>query len=371
MTVPAQAGVVGFAHQNAKIGNAGSFAHLDHSFYKVLAPRINFGVMEDVQQMPLELGGKMRPTGIYKQQYLFGGDMDILPRLGSFGLLLKAALGKVTTTADTFFGVANVGVNTHKFQQDETNVASQPWMSFRRLTPGALAADNSGETGFDCKVDRIRLTIPGMGKLAARVSFLGRDVVLDDASTWVWQNAAYEDSSLIPESGRGHFKIGGTEYPITGLIIDIANNLSTPRDEAVVGDFRMDDIICLSRGVTIRAVYKYANDDLYRQILTGNVGGTTWTSLPFMTSGAGVALEAYFEAPATIPGAATTAQYALKATASKVSWQVDGPPQLVGGGIVQLNLIGTLVEPDAGDYFAVELANDEDAAYYTYVDPSA
>lgn len=369
MTVAAQGGIIGFALQNAKIGKDGTFVPADHSYYRTRAPRVNMGAVQDIQTMPPELGGALTPTGAYKQQYFFGGDMDLLPRLGTFGILLFGALGKVATTDDTDFEGANVGVNLHKFTYDTANPAFQPWMSFRRMVPGAIAAENNGETGFDCKIDSLRLTVPAMGKLVARVNVTGRDFLLDDASAWAWANS-YEDAPLIPESGSGHFKIGGVEYPITALMIDITNNLTRPRDEMVVGDYRPDDFLALSRAVSLRATYKYQNDDLYRKILTGAADGTEWASLPFTTSGDGTAFEGYFEAPGAIPGAATAANYAMKITGSNVIWEVDGPPQLVGGGVVMLNLLGTVSEPAAGDYLAITLQNNSEGTMYAYEDPS-
>lgn len=365
MTVAAQGGLIGFGLQAAKIGATGTFVPADVDFYKVRAPRVNMGAQQSVRALQPEVGGSLTPTGVFKDQVFFAGDVDLLPRVKTLGLLLYGALGKVATTTDTAFGVANVGVNTHTFTIDPANPASQPWMAFRRMIPGALAADNSGETGFDCKINGLRITIPGRGKVAVRVGVQGRDVVLDDASTWTWANASYEDAGLIPEAGRGYFKIGGTEYPILGLQFDIVNGLTSPNDEMVVGDFRPDDYIALSRGVSVRATYKYQNDDLYRKILTGTADGTEWDSLPFFTTtGGDEALEAFFEGPVEIAGAATAVNYGMKLTARSVAWQVDGPPMLAGGGTIVLNLLGTVIQPSSGDYFTAAIINEEAAAYY-------
>jgi hypothetical protein len=365
MTIAAQGGLVGFGLQTAKIGRGGVYAE-PGAVYKVRAPRVNMGAVQSVQALPPEVGGALTPTGVYKDQRFFAGDFDLLPRAKTVGVLLLGALGKVTTMADSAFGTANVGVNTHKFTYDSAAPASQPWMVFRRMTPGAVSAQNSGETGFDCKINGIRLTVPGRGKVVMRASIQGRDFVLDDASAWTWENANYEDAGLIYESGRGYFKVGGTRYPILNLQFDIVNNLTSPNDEQVVGDFAPDDFIALRRAVTLRATYKYEDDDLYRKLLTGQADGTTWDSLPFFTSTSGPnkGIEAFFEAPSQVPGAATAVNYAIKLTAEKVAWQVDGPPVLQGGGVVLLNLLGTVIQPDSGDYFTAEIINEEDAPYY-------
>jgi hypothetical protein len=323
------------------------------------------GAQQSVRPLDPEVGGALTPTGVYKDQAFFGGIADLIPRMKTAGILLYGAMGAKATTADSAFGTSNTGVYTHKFTFDTSNPASQPWMSFRKMTPGNVASNNYGETGFDCKINALRLTFPARGKMAMRVSVVGRDFVLDDASSWTWANSTYDGTSLIPEVGRGYMKIGGTEYPSIGAQLDIVNGLTTPDDEMVIGDFNPDDFIAQTRSAVIRTTYKWENEDLYRAILTGTATGTDWNSLPFFTgSGSNDAVELFFEAPGQVPGAATAVNYGIKIRAEKVAWQVKGAPALQAGGIVVLNLIGTVVQPDSGDYLTVEIINENDGSMY-------
>lgn len=361
MTISAQGGVFGYAEQDAMVGRNGTFDHTDLTWYKVRSPRVSVGTIQDQQVFPLEIGGVLTPDGAFKQQYFFAGDADLVPRLeNSLGILLKGAMGQASSvTGKNADGGTSVGVNTHIFNYVAADNSSLPWMAVRRLIPGAIAAQNSGETGFDCKVANVRITVPNIGKIVTRASFIGRDVELDDGSTWVWENAAFEDSSSTPDAGRGSFLIGGVEYPILGATIDLVNGLTNPRQEGIVGDFRPDTFTCLTRNAVIRIVYKYENDDLYRKLLTGTADGTDWNSLPFtqVSSAGGYAFDARFQSPGLI--GVTEVPYELRIRANKVTWAVDGPPELAAGGFVTQSFVGTVLQPSSGNYLEMVMVNGQ------------
>lgn len=368
MTINAQGGEISFALQPGKYGRKGItlFDAADLSYYKTRASAASIGFVQDQQIFPQEVGGLPVPTGSFKQQYFFGGDITMIPRLKEiFGILLLGALGAAaTTTGVDSLGNSVSGLNTHAFGFKSGEPAYQPWLSVRRMVPGRISAQNSGEIGVDCKVQMLRFGIPARGKLQCNVGVMGRDALFDDAESWAYANAAYENDLSTPDSGSGTFKIGGVEYPIVGATIEIVNGLTRPQDEAIVGDYRPDDFIALSRGVQIRLVYKYENDDLCRQIYTNGPDNVDWSAIPFYTETAGTvkAFEAYFQSPSDVPG--STVPYGIRFMADRVAWAMDGPPQLAGGAMLTASFVGTVLEPTSGSYIQIKLENAATGASY-------
>lgn len=362
LSTPAQRAVLSIANQPAKIGHGGTFDASSLTWYKFRAPRINLGTVQEQQEFPRETGGPMTPTGAFKQQYYFAGAADMLPRLeGNFGYLLRAAMG----TASTVTGVdaddnTVTGLNTHIFRFDPADESAQPWLAVRRLIPGRGAGNDFGETGFDCKVGMLRLTVPGKGKVATRLQILGRDCEYDDGSTWAYDNANFEDEYSTPESGNGQFAIGGEELPIVSATIDLNMMLSDPDEEAVVGQFTMDDIIVKDRSATIRIVYKYQNAELYKKVLGNSASASDWNPQPYFvdSDSGGYAFDARFSAPAQVPGTSPATNYRMRVRANKVVWAVSGPIETRPGNIIVQEFIGTVVDPnDGSDYLQIVMEN--------------
>lgn len=364
MSIPAQSGIWSFAGQVAKIGTAGTFTASSHTWHKMRTPRVTMGPVQDQQVFPLEVGGEMVPQGAFKQALFYAGDVDIYPRLeDNIGWLLQAALGDVTTSTDEDSdGNSVTGLNTHLFAFDSASDFTLPWLASRVEIPGVSAGYDSGEIGFDCKINGIRLTVPQMGKLGMRLGLQGRDIVFDNSpNSWAYDNASYEDVTTTPDAGRGTFKLGGTEYPITAMSIDMVNNLTTPQQEMIVGSFNPDDFVPLTRGVTLRFQYKYQNDDLCRLLYTGSADGTEWSSLPYELSTVGndYAMDAIFLSPKNI--GATGMPYMLRIRANKIVIAKDGPTQLQAGNILLDSYTVTVVQPSSGNYIEFLLENDASA----------
>lgn len=362
MSLPAQGGILSYAVQPAKIGEGGVFDHTTLAWFKVRAPQVSVGAQQDQQIFPMETGGPLTPSGAFKQAKFFAGQADLIPRLeNSFGWLLLGALGKASSvTGKNADGVTTTGVNTHIFSYDTALPSYQPWMAVRRMVPGLTSPENLGEIGYDCKIATLRFIVPAMGKVASQFTMIGRDFQQDDASDWVYENATFEDSSSTPDSGRGQFAFGGNEYPVTGCTVDINNGLTTPQQEMVIGSFAPDDLVALTRNVQIRFVYKYENSELHRQVFTGAVDGTTWTSMPFITaSGGGVhAVDLRFQSPATIPGSSSV-PYGIRIRANNATLATEGGIQLQAGGIISQMFVLTILEPSAGNYVEVVIENAE------------
>lgn len=363
MSVPAQGGVIGLAVQASKIGDGGSFTPGSYTWIKFKAPRVMMDIIQGDQIFPPEVGGGIIPTGAYKDSMYPAGQFDVIPRLErSLPLLLKAIMGNASSvTGKDADGTTVAGVNTHVINFNPTTDYSIPWIAVRRMIPGATASDNFGQTAYDCKLSSLRLTVPAAGKLAARFTMVGRDVHQEENPSWTWDNASFEAFQSSPDAGRGYLKIGGVEYPITGMVIDFNNSLTTPQQEMIIGSFHPDDYVPLFRSMTLRFVYKWANPDLYQQIFNGGASSTTWDSLPFLedTSGADFAFEASFQSPGNI--GVTSTPYELRIRGNRITIAPDGPIELQGGAILQQSFVATILEPDTGNYCQFLVTNGRTA----------
>lgn len=359
-SIPAQSGQWSFAPQAAKIGRGGTFTVANYNWYRERVQRMAMGTIQGQQVFPLEVGGVIVPTGAYKDSQYFGGEVDTFPRLeNTFGWLLEAALGTASSvTGVNAEGVVTTGVNTHIFRFDPNNSFNIPWLAARCEIPGSTSVQDFGEVGFDCKVGALSFTIPNRGKVAARVSVLGRAALYDEDPTWTYANSN-EDSLSTADVGRGAVTIAGVEHPFVGAVIEFANNLTTPDQEMIIGDFNLDDLVPLTRGATIRLTYKWQDPDLYQKLLGGTASAEVWSSLPYLenTVGAVRAFEAIFQAPTNI--GVTSTPYSIRFRANRVFWAVDSYPVLQGGDLVYLQLVGTVLEPSSGDYFQILVENNQ------------
>lgn len=374
MSIPSQSGIWSMAPQPAKIGAEGTFNKDVLSWYRHRAPRVTAGTVQGQQIFPLETGGPIVPTGVYKDSQYYAGQVDLHPRLeNAIGWMLYAALGNVTTATGTDAdGNAVAGLYTHTFRFNPANSFELPWFASRLMTPGETTANDSGEIGFDCKASALSLTIPAMGKLAMRFGFTGRDSEFDvDPSDWTYANTT-EDPTTVPDSGNGTFKIAGVTYPLTGLMFELGNQLTTPQQEMIVGSFNPDDFVPLTRSISARIQYKYENAELCRQIYTGQVNGTEWSSLPYTaktdrTSTPVYALEGVFQSPKNI-SQSLARPYRMLIRGHHVTVAKDGPSQIQAGDIIQEGYTLTFLEPDSGENY-VEIIIENDVAAYAWPTP--
>ena len=338
MGVPSQAGLWSFAPQAGKVGRGHKLNVPIHKWYQWLSPRITLGPMQIQRRIVPEMGAKITPRGQHKQLKFYAGDVAFLPRLeGVLGWIFEAAMGAVTTTLNKNSDGATVtGLNTHVFRYADDQYFL-PWVASRFKTPGETSAQDSGEIGWDNKVGGLRITVPQMGQVAILTTLQGRDFDFENApNTWVYQNADFEDEGSIPLSSLGYLKLAGKEYPITGLVIDISNGLTDPRQEAIVGDTSPDDIKPMARAVTVRFAYKYENAELCRLIYTGESDGTDWNPLPYSleTVGGVPAFDLALESPDVVAGSSPLSPQRLRIIGNKITITRDGPPQMQAGDII-------------------------------------
>ena len=371
MTVIAQTGSVGFAPQPAKVGTGSFTIGTDTpNWYRVKATSVDMQMVSDDRQLDLEVGGVLVPTGAYRRGVYWAGGFTGYPRLeGDFGWLLRAALGAVTTVVgDDAATVWNgdtlpTGLYQHVFNY-ATDQADIPWIGFRKQIPAASGGNPYGILGYDGKINAVQVTFPPKGLITARVGAVGRvPITYPDASGWTWADA-FEDSDSIPTSCSGSFTIDGVSYPVTGIQMVINNGLTTPDEEAIIGSYFPDDFATRTRGVSFRFVYKWQDQDLYNAIMTGSTSGTAWTPAPFLKdSTSNPSVEIRVESPAVIPTFALP--YSLGVRAGKVHIVPNGEPTLEAGGIISLDLVATVLEPNSGDeYIEIEVINEQ--ANYTW-----
>lgn len=332
MTVLASTGILSYGKQSAK-GSAAS------TWYRHRATDIDFGPVQTMAAIPLEVGGTVVPTGSYKQGAYVAGGATLHPRMeGDFGWIMEGLMGAVSTSA----GPAADSYD-HKFQF-ASDVGSLPWMSVRKYVPGSASM---GEIGTDCKVASVTMTFPQNGIMQARVDWIGRTPSWETAPSWTYSDG-FEDYSSIPVTSQTACSIklpefSASELPVTALTVTMTNNLTTPQQEMVIGSQHPDDFAVVSRAATIRATVKWSDPDLYRTIYTGGTGGVAWSDACYYSD-----FEALVQSPYNVVG---TTPYELVINASNVAWQIDGPVRLAGGDLLMLNLMGTVVEQDSGDNY--------------------
>jgi len=306
--------------------------------------------------MPPEVGGGLTPTGAYKSGMFVAGTTRMQPRLeGDFGWLLLAGCGSCSTVADS----PEAGLNTHYFRFVTDDDASAPWLAVRKLLPGATAAQRLGIDSYDNRLTRLQVTFPGAGLLMANCDFQGRRGSMDRNPSWTYVDD-YESFPSIPITCKGSLTIEGAEYPITGAVLDLVNQFTTPDQERIIGSYFADDFAMVGRRATLRLTYKWADPALYEQLHTGVTDGNNWSPIPWIgqRTGAIPAIAITVESPDNIPTFSNP--YSLTVRGDYLVLQPAGPIALEAGGMLTMDLIATLLDPGASlQYIEFVLVNQQ------------
>lgn len=375
MGVTAQTGLFGFGQQASEAADP-------TKWYKHKAVAIDLALIDDTRVFPMEVGGNPVPTGMFKAGVSVGGGATIYPRLeDTFGHLLFAALGKVTTTLNkNIEDTVDAGsvVNYHVFSMDYTKWSYLPWMGFRKIIdkdPAQGDTDIIGEEFTDGKVLGLSFTLPNQGLISCRVDALCKeyDMVEDPegAGGWTFENASYEDYTSVPLATfkdanasviNGTIDIGSSDFvdlPIIAASVSIANVPAPDQQERIYGDPWRDEITIVSRSMQVVLTVKWKNPEIYQKLITGSKSGAgEWTPTPWTDS-----LTFDMISPKTIAGTNTgsTEKYMLRFSADKVGFAPRGPIQLAGNQCVMMQLVGTVLEDDSGYYGTLTLQNDVDS----------
>ncbi len=352
--------------------DAGTFDLTTLAYSRHRATDINYDAAQDGRPFPLELGGTIFPTGYYKAGTAVGGGATVMPRLQRyFGELFLALLGKDTVTQNS----PVAGAHTHKFSVDPAALERIPWVAVRRHAPGRDVNRPVGLTGVDNLLASMRLMIPQNDILQARVDFVGRIPKFDPYSdAWLYQNT-YENSDKAAFSCVGYFKIPTiftNALPVTSVVVEFINNITTPQQEMIIGSYFPDDYVVRSRLMRVRFVYKWHDPELYERVYTNTAAGTDWSPVPFTTnySAGNHAFEAHVESTQSV--ITGTTPYQLTIRAGSMAFEPVGPLALQAGGILSQEYMGLALEPDPGlgvDYANVLLINGYDTAYVAPTQP--
>lgn len=363
-SVPAAAGDFGFALQNAKVGEGGTFNAASYTWYRADPVSARIDLIQGDQNLPPEVRPTITPIGAFKDGLFGAGQADLIPRMEhGLGILLFGLMGAVSTvTGVNADGDSVAGVNTHIFRFASTPY-NIPWMAFRRLLPSSGGTADHGDTIFDAKINNMRFTVGNRGKAALRLTMVGRDVDQEENPSWTWDQD-YEDPTTTPDTGGGFIKVAGIEYPMTGAVVEFDNGVSNPNQERIVGSYRPDDFIPLFRICTIRFVYKWSDNTLYKLLRNGG-SGLTWSSLPYgFATGSDYAFELSMPSPAFITG---TERFDLRVRGNRGTMGIDGPIEIAGGQLLQQAFTITVQQPlDGSDYLNWVLVNDHASYNFSY-----
>jgi len=353
MAVVAQAGILGFGPQAAKGSDVPT-----GSWFRHKATLADLAIMDDQRLGPPEVGGRPLPTIPYKAGVMVGGGLTIHPRLeGSIGYLLKAAVGYCTSTS------GSGSVKNHAFTLDPSNPGYIPWMGFRKYIPsGGDPGDYGlGETFKDCKVLSLALTLPNEGLISARVDALGRLFALEESPAWGttsgsaggWNAAGeFEDYPSIPIGSTPGGYINTPDFgtlPVVQAVVTMQNRNLDIRQEKVYGSPYLEDITIITRALNVQLTVKWKNPGLYRQILTGSISGTEWSSVPFTTP-----ITFRSISPGNMSGEAQP--YELLVETGEAMLSLQGGITLAGNDAVIMNFAGQVLDT-TGEYATFTLRN--------------
>jgi len=155
-------------------------------FYKVPATSLGLAPQVTQNELEVELGQGLWPTGGYRAGYSGGGDISVQPRLeDNFGWLLYALTGSILCE---FPGpTVDNGVREHVFMADESaNAGNLPWLQMLRYDPSLGDGSDLWEIYDDCRVLSWAINIPAqavatidMSTRARVVGFLGSLKAID------------------------------------------------------------------------------------------------------------------------------------------------------------------------------------------------
>jgi len=345
-------GAFGFGPQSAK-SVAGS------TFYWYRAYNVDYGPVIDERPFPQEVGGVLTPTGAFRAGVFAAGGLDFTPRLfDDFAWILSWLLGEnPTTTIDN--PVATV--NRHRWVLDGSE-DTLFWGTVRTITPGTV---DLGIQSLDNKSTMLRLAIPQAGLVQARLDLVGRlfnlvtDTVLYESPPWTTD---FEDFGSVPISAKGGVIVtglnGGAEIPLTNMVVDFSNAVTTPQQEMVIGSYNPEDYVPVAKTVTYRGTMKWSNPDDYQRIFGGSATAAVWTDKVFES-----AATVEMQAPGNI--LATTTPYELEITSPNCVWQM-GTPRLAGANIIMVDLVGTAIKKAGANFVQVDLFTESADGGYAW-----
>lgn len=373
MSTSSQRGHIAWAVQNRKVGDsvfntataaatATAGGHLLSQWQRHRAESVNLGVNDFYDVLPQEVGGSLFVNSTYKNGAFVAGGGRIYTRLeSSIGYLLYGAAGYASSVTS-----AGTGGNTHTFAVSTTDETVMPWLALRKFTPAMAGQTGASEYFADCKVNMLTLNVPAMGPTMAEFSVIGRKPTVADAEDVT--GSAYESGKSLAHSCKGEILLpgftgtGGSAYiaswsggKFTSAQIMIANNISQPDQQMIIGSYHPDDLVPLSRSVQLRLIYKWTDPKLYKKLLYN--GGSDWSPI---VQNSEISIKT--ASVDNIPGEGNV-PYSMTFTAKDVDWTMS-PPQLAGNNLLFTEFTGIVRSGNnpGTPAWKIDLVNDAEYA---------
>ncbi len=334
MSISTQRGHLAWSVQSAKIAD-NTFVPGDYTWQKHRVESMDIGVQEFNDALPPEVGGTLFVNSTFKNGAFVGGQMNLYQRMQkSIGHLLFAAAGAKAATAGT-----GTAATRNRFYVSQADESFLQWLALRKYTPSTVATAGLSEYLYDCRVATMALNIPAMGASSMQVGILGRKPLsVDNEST---TGDSYEDGTGIGLSCQGSVTLpgfataigGGWAGKFTSAQVLLANNISQPQSEMVIGSRHPDDFTTLSRGATVQLIYKWEDPALYKELFYDGTAGD-WS--PVIGSSA---VRIKTASANNIP--TKSVPYSLEFGADNVDWTMSSPV-LAGANLLMTQLTGVV-----------------------------
>ena len=114
----------------------------------------------------------------------------------------------------------------------------------------------------------------------------------------------------------------------------IANNISQPDQQMIIGSYHPDDLVPLSRAVQLRLIYKWQDPKLYKKLYYGGGSGNDVQWSPVVGNSP---ISVKSTSVTNIAGASVP--YSFEFVAGDVDWTMT-PPQLAGNNLLFCEFTG-------------------------------
>lgn len=367
MSVSSQRGHIAWAIQNRKVAGenfsptataaatATAGGYMVTGWQRHRAESVSLGVNDLYDVLPLEVGGSLFVNSSYKNGAFVAGGARLFSRLeNTIGHLIYAVAGDKTTVPDAPTGQNGTTVPYYtRFQVSPTDETTMPWIALRKFTPAQQGASGMNEYFVDCRVNMLTISVPAMGPVMMEFTVIGRKPEAEDIAAGE-SGAATGDSDLESGVSLAHgcqgeitltsfqasniFGASGASGKFTSAQIMIANNISQPDQQMIIGSYHPDDLVALSRAVQIRLIYKWQDPKLYKKLYYNGGTGTDIQWSPVVGTSE---VKIKSKSVAKIAGVTADTPYSFEFVASDVDWTMT-PPQLAGNNLLFCEFTGVV-----------------------------
>jgi hypothetical protein len=201
-----------------------------------------------------EIGGHRDIPEAYLGPVSFGGDLEFYPRPQMTALLMRAALGAVSTTG-------TAPVHTHVITPADT----VPWLTVEERIGNGFASLRY----TDCKVNSIRLEAEATGYLMGSCNVIG----IGGVTNFTHQANPVWDETPMMVGGQVAITFGGASLPAKSFSFEVNNNIET--DDFVLGSLSLGALTEKRRELSMSLNYRPQDNDLWRAALWGATGLNT------------------------------------------------------------------------------------------------